>query len=205
MRNLSRWEEILKEEDFRLVAGVDEAGRGAMAGPLVAAAVVLPLDCDLDGVRDSKSLSPPRREKLYERIIQRAIDFSVVSIDVAEIDAIGLQKANIKALHLAIDTLRINPEFILVDYYKLKFENSVSIKKGDALCFPIAAASVIAKVTRDRLMGKYHLIFPRYNWDKNKGYATPEHKKLVSLYGPCELHRRSFLKSDFFQGRMEGL
>ncbi len=205
MRKLSRWEEILKKEGFKLIAGVDEAGRGAMAGPLVAAAVILPFDCELNGVRDSKALSPSRREKLFDLIIKEAIDYSVVAIEVAEIDRIGLQAANLKALHQAIETLKIKPEFILVDYYRLKFKNSVSIKKGDALCFPIAAASIIAKVTRDRLMEKYHQIFPQYCWDKNKGYATLEHQKLVSLYGACQLHRRCFLKPNFFQGKIKGL
>lgn len=205
MRELSKWEQILKREGFKLIAGVDEAGRGAMAGPLVAASVVLPIDRDIPGVKDSKMLSPSQREKLYELIINEAVAYNVVSIEVAEIDAIGLQKANLKALHLAVDGLSVKPEFILCDYYKLDFENSVSIKKGDSLCFPIGAASIIAKVFRDRLMKKYHLSFPQYGWDKNKGYATLEHIELVRLHGPCELHRRCFLKPEFFQGQIKGL
>ncbi len=205
MRQLSKWEEILKKEGFSLIAGVDEAGRGAMAGPLVAASVVLPVDCDIPGVKDSKLLSPLQREKLYDLIIKEAAAYNVVSIEVDEIDNIGLHKANLKALHLAVEGLSIKPDFILCDYYKLDFGNSVSIKKGDSLCFPIGAASIVAKVFRDRLMKRHHFSFPQYGWDKNKGYATLEHIELVRLHGPSELHRRCFLKPDFFQGKLKGL
>lgn len=205
MRQLSKWEKILKKEGFKLVAGVDEAGRGAMAGPLVAASVVLSLDCDIPGVKDSKLLTPSQRERLYDLIIKEAVAYNVVLIEVDEIDAIGLQKANLKALKLAVEGLSIKPDFILCDYYKLDFENSVSIKKGDSLCFPIGAASIIAKVFRDRLMEKYHFSFPQYCWNKNKGYATLEHIELVKLHGPSELHRRCFLKPGFFQSKLKGL
>ncbi len=204
MSNLSKWELTLKKKGFRLIAGVDEAGRGALAGPLVAASLILPLDLKINGVKDSKKLTPERREKLYDEIVRNAVDWSVAVVEVEEIDNLGLQQANLLALERAVEGLKKNPEFILVDHYRLDFPNSLSITKGDTLVFVISAASIVAKVERDRLMKQYHQEFPVYQWDKNKGYGTLEHRKLIKIYGPCRLHRRCFLNSNIFRETLEG-
>lgn len=176
-------------------AGCDEAGRGCLAGPVVAAAVILPPDFDFSILNDSKKLSAKKREKAAEIIKAKAICWAVGVVDHEEIDQINILKASIKAMHLALDQLTQKPDFILVDgnkFYTYPDIKHQCIVDGDALFASIAAASIIAKTNRDALMQELHLQFPQYNWNENKGYSTPAHKNLIKEFGVSPLHRRSF-------------
>lgn len=184
------------------VAGVDEVGRGAMAGPLVAAAVILPSDMrgddsdrplSLTGVRDSKQLSPEARERLLPLICTVAIGWGVGVVDVGELDAIGVGAANRMAMERAIGALPIAPDALLLDATTLALElPQVGLIKGDAICLSIAAASIVAKVTRDRLMIACHDLDPRFGFATHKGYCTADHLEALRVHGPCAHHRRSF-------------
>ncbi len=186
------FEEGLRKKGFNLIAGVDEAGRGALAGPLVAAAVILPVDLRISGLKDSKQLTIAERKNLYQKIIKRAICYSVFYVSPQEIDEIGLQNANIKALSEAVRKLNPFPEYILCDYYSLPFENSISIISGDKTSFSIAAASIVAKVERDNLMEELDQKYPLYDFAKNKGYGTTYHLEALRNFGPSPIHRQSF-------------
>lgn len=189
-----REENKLYKKGITLIAGVDEAGRGAWAGPLVAAAVILPRDCRIKGINDSKKLLPQARESLYEQINNKAIAINVSILSSKEVDSIGLGPANQKALVQAIELLHVRPEFTLVDYQTIQIKKipSKSIIKGDAKVFLIAAASIVAKVTRDRLMVSYHKKYSKYNFHNNKGYGTLMHRWSLQRYGLCSQHRLSF-------------
>lgn len=190
-------EEQLYKKGFRMVAGVDEAGRGPLAGPVVAAAVILGRGEDLfvwRDIDDSKRLSPAKREKLCETIADRSVAVGLGIVDVATIDKINIHKASLLAMKLAVEQLRPRPCFLLVDGFRipgidLQLE---AVKGGDRLCLSIAAASIIAKVTRDRLMAEYDQLYPGYGFAKNKGYPTPEHRRAIQTLGQTELHRKSF-------------
>lgn len=178
----------------RLVAGVDEAGRGALAGPVVAAAVILPENELIAGIDDSKKLSPGQRERLSEEIRRKAIAWAVSVVDVKYIDEYGIQHATLKAMQNAISRLNVQPQVVLVDAIEipdLPFEQ-VAIIDGDARCYSIAAASILAKVERDRIMTDYHRFYPRYGFDRHKGYGTKQHMELIAAYGPSPVHRLSF-------------
>lgn len=176
-------------------AGCDEAGRGCLAGPVVAAAVILPKKYKHPVLNDSKKLSAIQRFSLREEIISSATDWNVAFIDNSEIDELNILRASIKAMHMAIEGLKIEPEFLLIDgnrfypYKKIKHE---TIVKGDGLYFSIAAASVLAKTFRDQYMEKIHDEFPLYNWAGNKGYPTAAHRMAILKYGVTPYHRRSF-------------
>ncbi|MBM2840324.1 MAG: ribonuclease [Bacteroidetes bacterium] len=176
------------------VAGVDEAGRGPLAGPVVAAAVIFPPELFIPEVDDSKVLTGNAREALYTQILKSALAVGVGVIDHATIDEINILNATIKAMQAAIAQLSVLPDHILVDGNH--FDGSsipfTTIIDGDALCFSIAAASIVAKVTRDRLMTEYDTRFPGYGFAKHKGYATKEHREAIYRLGYCEIHRRSF-------------
>ncbi len=179
---------------YRRIAGIDEAGRGPLAGPVVAAAVVLPTRCRLSGIDDSKQLSEGRRERLYAAILRQAVGMGVGSADVGEIDTLNILQATRLAMRRAVDQLNPPPDYLLIDAVTLP---GVSISarpiiKGDSLSFSIAAASIIAKVTRDRLMAKYHDMFPEYDFLSHKGYGTTEHLQRLARHGPCSIHRRTF-------------
>ncbi|MFH1386700.1 MAG: ribonuclease HII [bacterium] len=181
---------------FRFVAGVDEVGRGPLAGPIVAAAVIFPQGVKISGLDDSKKLSPQRRAELYIWIKAKALAVSVALINHTTIDRINVGKANIKVLELAIGELKIAPDFVLVDGARNKLNIShpqKAINKGDGKYASVAAASIIAKVTRDSLMVEYDRQYPEYGFSRHKGYGTREHLKNISKFGPCEIHRRSFL------------
>ncbi len=177
-----------------VLCGVDEAGRGPLAGPVVAAAVILPEDCYIAGVRDSKTLSAQQRERLYREVTRWAVDFSVGVVDVREIDALNIQQATYRAMRLSIEGLRPRPELALVDGLPVPGlpVPHEALVDGDALSHVIAAASIVAKVTRDRIMAAYAALYPEYGFDEHKGYCTPAHLQSLRLYGPCPLHRRSF-------------
>jgi len=182
-------------ENIKLIAGTDEAGRGPLAGPVVAASVIFPEKIRIYGVRDSKILSETNREKLYPKILQKSLTWSVAVVSHGEIDRINILQASLLAMSVSINRLQVKPDLILVDGNKV-FTSSIPalpIVDGDAKSFTIAAASIIAKVTRDRIMKRLSAKFPVYNWESNKGYGTKEHVEAIKNYGPCVLHRKSFL------------
>jgi ribonuclease HII len=194
LRDIGYYERQLRQRGFTVVAGVDEAGRGALAGPLVAAAVVLPEDFDLDGLEDSKLLTPLRRQKIYGRILELASAISVCRAMPRRIDRAGLHRTNLSLLKGALRRLPVSPEFVLADGFPLRGLRlpCLGVRKGDVITASVAAASVVAKVTRDRIMVRYHRRFPEYGFDTNKGYGTRWHWAALDRYGPTPIHRRSF-------------
>jgi len=181
-------------EGTQWLAGVDEAGRGPLAGPVVAAAVVFEPYDFIEGVTDSKKLSASRREELYHEILEKAAGVGVGKVNPQEIDRLNILQATLKAMREAVENLPMSPDFILVDGRDLpEWEYAArAIVGGDGLSFSIAAASIIAKVTRDRLMISYDELYPMYHFAKNKGYGTKEHIQALQQFGPSEIHRKSF-------------
>ncbi len=194
LENLSSFEREAYNAGYNLIAGVDEAGRGPLAGPVVASAVILPKGIYIPSIDDSKKLSEKKREQLYEVISKEAISIGIGIVDEKTIDEINILQAAIKAMKIAIGQLNIKPDFILVDAVSLADLNipQKAIIKGDSKSISIAAASIIAKVTRDRLMCEYHKKYPMYKFISNKGYGTAKHLEMLKRYGPCEIHRRTF-------------
>jgi ribonuclease HII len=191
--DLVRYERALRREGFALIAGADEAGRGALAGPLVAAAVVLPEDFDPDGIDDSKALTAKQRESAYERIVDEAV-YAVAKAEPGVIDRRGLHRSNIHLLRRCIRALDPTPEYALTDGFPVPRMPcpSLAIKKGDAVAVSVAAASIVAKVTRDRIMRRMHRRYPEFGFDHNKGYGTPDHLEVLDRLGPTPIHRLSF-------------
>lgn len=187
------YERALARQGFDPVAGVDEAGRGACAGPLVAAAVVL--DRRIPGLADSKLLTHKRREACFEVIMQRAVDVSVVVVPPAECDRMGLHQANIAALRRALWRLSVRPAYVLTDGFPVDGLGvpGLAVWKGDRVSASIAAASVVAKVTRDRLMVRLHEQFPAYDFATHKGYSTAVHQQALDDHGPCTEHRTQYV------------
>jgi len=188
------FERIYWNQGIRHVAGIDEAGRGPLDGPVVAAAVILAGELWIDGVDDSKKLSAARRDYLFDMISQSALSIGVGIIDHATIDTINIYHATMKAMKEAVRALAIQPGHLLVDgprYHDASIPFTPVIN-GDAQCISIAAASIIAKVTRDRLMAEYDLTYPQYGFAKHKGYGTPDHLEALRRHGPCSIHRKSF-------------
>lgn len=196
-RGLCAYEAALWRAGFDRVAGADEAGRGACAGPLVVAACVLPRGRrgEIDGLTDSKLVSPPVRERLYDEVVRRAAAYSVVIVPAAEIDAYGLHVANLAGMRRALSTLSPAPDYALTDGFPVPGVGvpSIAVWKGDATVSCIAAASILAKVTRDRIMGELHAQWPQYEFARHKGYVTPEHAEALGRYGPCAQHRRRYV------------
>lgn len=190
--------EIYKKGEVKTIAGIDEAGRGPLAGPVVVAAVVMPKNSMIEGVNDSKKVSEKKREVLYEQIIKEAISYSVGIIDQKEIDRVNILNATKEGLTQAVKGLTVRPDEILVDALT-KIDTTgipyISIIKGDAKSYSIAAASIIAKVTRDRIMRQWDEIYPQYGFEKHKGYGTKVHIEAIKQYGICPLHRLSFVKN----------
>lgn len=179
---------------YRRIAGIDEAGRGPLAGPVVAAAVILPVHVRLVGVDDSKQLSEAERERLYPAILEKAVGVGIGVADAGEIDTLNILEATRLAMRRAIENVAPPPDYLLTDAVILP-EVRIPLRpiiKGDALSLSIAAASIIAKVTRDRLMATYHELFPQYNFLSHKGYGTAEHLQMLAQFGPCSIHRRTF-------------
>ncbi|KRT66275.1 MAG: ribonuclease HII, ribonuclease HII [Candidatus Dadabacteria bacterium CSP1-2] len=178
----------------KLPAGVDEAGRGPLAGPVVAAAVILPKECEINGLNDSKKLSHQKREILYHQIKAVAVSIGVGIIEPDEIDRINILRAALLAMEIAVKKLNPKPDFLLIDG---NIRTSLLIPQqavigGDSTCNSIAAASIIAKVARDLIMYDYHNIHPEYNFKKHKGYPTKEHYEALRKFGPCPIHRKTF-------------
>jgi ribonuclease HII len=187
-------ERTLWAQNIEHIAGVDEAGRGPLAGPVVAAAVIFPKEFVMYGVDDSKKLSARKREELFIMISQQAMSVGVGIIDHKEIDRINILQATHLAMRRALENLAVKPDYVLVDgnSFKLDTLRFQNIIGGDAKSFTIAAASIIAKVTRDRLMCELDACFPQYGFARHKGYGTPQHIEAIRTYGLCEIHRRSF-------------
>jgi len=196
-------ERALWAQNIEHIAGVDEAGRGPLAGPVVAAAVIFPKEFVMYGVDDSKKLSARRREELFIMISQQAVSVGVGIIDHKVIDCINILQATHLAMRRALENLAVKPDYVLVDgnsfkHDTLRFKNIIG---GDAKSFTIAAASIIAKVTRDRLMCELDTRFPQYGFARHKGYGTPQHIEAIRMYGICEIHRKSFHPS-ILQGEL---
>ncbi len=187
-------ESRLLQAGFTRVAGADEVGRGALAGPLVAAAVILPAGIEIPGLRDSKMCTALQRERLAGTIREVAVAYSVVRVRHDRIDRDGLQRCNLQALRRAVKALDVEPDYVLLDGFRLKRMGwpGLAVKKGDAVSRTVAAASILAKVTRDRSMRRYSRRFPAYGFATNVGYGTREHWDALKANGPCEIHRRSF-------------
>lgn len=194
---LKEEEKELRKKGFSTICGIDEAGRGPLAGPVVVASVIMPADSMIEGVNDSKKVSEKKREKLYDQILEEAISYGVGIIGQDEIDEINILNATKKGLTMSLQELTVKPDLIIVDALThidtmgIPYE---SIIKGDAKCYSISAASIIAKVTRDRIMRQWDEIYPQYGFAKHKGYGTAAHIKAIKEYGPCPLHRNSFIK-----------
>jgi ribonuclease HII len=188
-------ERELRTLGFERIAGVDEAGRGALAGPVVAAAVLLPCDVVIDGVRDSKLVPEQEREELYEKIIRHALCWSVGIVGQEEIDRINILQATFVAMRGALTSLAVRPDYVMIDGRDVVDVGLPcrAIIDGDALCRSIAAASIIAKVTRDRIMRELDLLLPGYGFARHKGYATEAHRRAIQELGPTQVHRLSFL------------
>jgi ribonuclease HII len=192
---LNLYEEQARASGFQAIAGVDEAGRGPLAGPVVAAACLIPSGIYIPQVNDSKKLTPKLRKRLFDQITSDSrICYGIGFIDSAEIDRINIYQATIQAMLLAISKLTESPDYLLVDGLKLPHPSIPSLKivKGDTLSQSIAAASILAKVTRDQMMLEYHAQWPHYGFDQHKGYCTSKHLEALKKHGPCEIHRRSF-------------
>lgn len=186
-----------KANGYKFVCGVDEAGRGPLAGPVCAAAVILPENCEIEGLNDSKKLSEKKREALYDVIKEKALSYSIAFASVEEIEEFNILEATFIAMNRAIDSLDTKADYALIDGNRVPKGIKIpceTVIKGDAKSASIAAASILAKVTRDRLLLEYDKQYPEYNFKKHKGYGTKEHTDLILKYGVSPIHRPSFLK-----------
>lgn len=193
---LLKFEQQFEDQGYEHICGVDEAGRGPLAGPVCAAAVILPKGVVIDGVNDSKKLSEKKREKLFDEICANAAAYSIAWASVEEIEEINILNAAMLAMKRAVEGLSIKPGFVMIDGNKTPGLDipMQAIVDGDALSESIAAASILAKVSRDRLMLQLAQKYPQYHFEKHKGYGTKLHREMILEYGPCEIHRPSFLK-----------
>ena len=191
------YEQQAIEAGYKVICGIDEAGRGPLAGPVHAAAVVLPIGLEIEGLNDSKKLTEKKREQLFDIICEKAIDYSIGVATEQEIDEINILKATFLAMHRAVEGLKIKPDYALIDgnqYPKIPFVMEETVVKGDAKSMSIAAASILAKVSRDRFMLQKAEEYPQYQFEKHKGYGTKVHYEAIKEYGPSPIHRLTFLK-----------
>ena len=198
LTKLKEMEKELYQKGFQKICGIDEAGRGPLAGPVVIAGVIMPQDSMIEGVNDSKKVSEKKREKLYDLILEEAISYSVAIIGQDVIDEINILNATKQGVTKVVEELAVKPNLIVVDaltHINTKGIPYDSIIKGDAKCYNIAAASIIAKVTRDRIMRQWDEIYPQYGFLAHKGYGTAKHIAAIKEYGLCPIHRRSFTKN----------
>lgn len=200
--DLETFEKEFRRQGYGHIAGVDEAGRGPLAGPVVSAAVILPESFETAEINDSKQLSPAKREQAYKRIYAQARAVGIGIVDAIEIDRINILQASRLSMAIAVANLKPRPDFLLIDgKFDIPFDlPQEPIVKGDARSISIAAASVVAKVSRDRLMQRYHDDYPQFGFDRHKGYPTKAHKAAIALNGPCLIHRRTFKSVSAFQG-----
>lgn len=197
LEKMRSFEHLCEEQGYTLICGIDEAGRGPLAGPVVAGAVILPKDCEILGLNDSKKLSEKRREELYDEVMEKAVSVGVGVVGSRRIDEINILQADYEAMCEAIGKLSVMPQVLLNDAVTIPqvLIEQKSIIHGDAKSVSIAAASIIAKVTRDRMMAEYDTLFPEYGFARHKGYGTADHYAALKKYGPCTIHRMSFLKN----------
>jgi ribonuclease HII len=190
----ARVQRLIARQGYQRLAGVDEAGRGPLAGPVVAGAVIIRAGDEIPGVRDSKLLTAKQRERLYQIITSRAVSWGVGIVGPREIEKYNILQATLQAMKAAVMTLDPPPDFLLIDgINRIPLDiPQRAIKKGDGRCACIAAASIVAKVTRDRLMQEYHERYPLYNFARHKGYPTPQHRAAIRRHGCCDIHRRTF-------------
>ncbi len=191
---MNAFELACQQSGYKQIAGIDEAGRGALAGPVIAAAVILPTHRRIEGLRDSKQLSPKQRAHLFDEIRDVAVSMGVGSVDHQAIDRLNILEAALLAMRKAVEKLTPSPDYILVDGLHLPEVGIVgeAIPKGDSKSYSIAAASIIAKVTRDRLMIELDPIYPNYGFSRHKGYPTSQHRQAIAQFGASEIHRRTF-------------
>lgn len=184
-----------KYSDYNYICGIDEVGRGPLAGPVVAGAVILPKDCDILYINDSKKLTASKREELFQIIMEKAVSAKTALVSPQYIDKVNILQATYEAMRKAIATLDVQPDILLNDAVNIPLVNikQVPIIKGDAKSISIGAASIIAKVTRDAMMVEYDKIYPEYDFASNKGYGSAKHIEALKKYGPCPIHRRSFI------------
>lgn len=197
LTQLKEIEKDLYQKGFQNICGIDEAGRGPLAGPVVVAGVIMPQDSMIEGVNDSKKVSEKKREKLYDLILEEALSYSVAIIGQDVIDEINILNATKQGVTKVVEELELKPDLIVVDaltHINTKGIPYESIIKGDAKCYNIAAASIIAKVTRDRIMRQWDEVYPQYGFVSHKGYGTAKHMAAIREYGLCPIHRRSFTK-----------
>ena len=196
MTDLWTFENEIYAEGYKLICGVDEAGRGPLAGPVYTAAVILPKGLEIDGLNDSKKLTEKKREQLFEPICEKALAYSIAFASVEEIEELNILQATFLAMNRAIEGLGIKPELALIDGNRCTGINinSRAVVKGDSKCADIAAASVLAKVSRDRYMLEMAEKYPQYQFEKHKGYGTKLHYEMIREYGPSPIHRMSFLR-----------
>lgn len=198
LTKLKEIEKELYQKGFDKICGIDEAGRGPLAGPVVIAGVIMPRDSMIEGVNDSKKVSEKKREKLYDLIIEEAISYSVAVIGQDIIDEINILNATKEGVTQVVEGLDVKPDLIAIDALEHINTDGVpyeSIIKGDAKCYSIAAASILAKVTRDRIMREWDSVYPQYGFMQHKGYGTAKHIVAIKEYGLCPIHRRSFTKN----------
>jgi Ribonuclease HII len=202
---MDTFEKIAYQEGYQLIAGIDEAGRGPLAGPVVAAAVVFPPDYVNAEINDSKQLSARKREELYEIIKSEAVAIGMGIVDADVIDRLNILRATLQAMREAVLELSTSPDFLLIDgLNRIPLHTPQRpLVKGDSLSISIAAASIIAKVSRDRIMEMYHRQFPQYNFRQNKGYGTKEHCSAIKQFGMCKIHRKSFHVKNLNQTTLE--
>jgi ribonuclease HII len=187
-------ERSLRQKGYQLIAGLDEVGRGPLAGPVVAACVILQENCDNSSYVDSKTINAKNRSRLYKELKQNGAQISVGVVSEADIDRLNILQASLLAMKKAILTMPVQPDFLLVDGNQpvpISIPQQ-SLVKGESKSASIAAASIVAKVVRDEMMDQYHLQYPEYNFQKNRGYPTLEHRNAIKIYGPCAIHRQSF-------------
>jgi ribonuclease HII len=194
--DLYRHDQSFREQGYAIIAGIDEAGRGPVAGPVVAAAVVLPQECRIQGLRDSKKVPGKEMRELFFEVLSRASHVGVGIVGHEDIDRLNILRATKMAMEKAVHDLGLVPQMLIIDAVSLP---SIKIKqfspfKAESKSASVAAASIIAKYTRDAIMLRYHEVYPEYNFKKHKGYCTQEHIELISIHGPCPIHRKSFRK-----------
>ena len=183
-------------QNVKIIAGIDEAGRGPLAGPVVAAAVIFDLDVEIPEIDDSKKITEKKREKLFEIIIQKSVSYGIAEVSVEKIEEINILQSSLMAMKLAVGKLDVQPDLLLIDGNKSFYSEikTLTIVKGDSKSFSIGAASILAKVSRDRLMRAYAEKYPEYGWERNKGYGTKSHIEAIKKYGVTPLHRKKFLR-----------
>ena len=191
---MNAFELACQQSGYKQIAGIDEAGRGALAGPVIAAAVILPTHCSIEGLRDSKQLSPKQRAHLFDEIHDVAVSVGIGSVDHQVIDRLNILESALLAMKKAVEKLTPSPDYLLVDGLHLPEAGIVgeAIPKGDSKSYSIAAASIIAKVARDRLMIQLDPLYPNYGFSRHKGYPTSQHRQAIARFGASEIHRRTF-------------